>query len=93
MKLYVIPAGTTVVLANEDGTMETVISKSEVTFSDTVEDAWVMSRDPFGFKPIAPAHIRAMFNDYYAMFNIGKEHTKKPYKYAIVNYNDVEVLC
>lgn len=96
MKLYVIPKGTKVVLANLDGSMEEVISKSEVSFSDMVEDVvynYNRARDTVGYQPKAPAKIRSMFNNNYIMFNIGSEHTKKPYKYVIVNYNNIFVYC
>lgn len=100
MKLYVIPKGTKVVLANLDGSldgsMEEVISKSEVSFSDMVEDVvynYNRAHDTIGYKPQAPAHIRKMFNQNYIMFNIGSEHTNKPYKYVILSYDDVKVLC
>lgn len=95
MKLYVIPAGITVILANEDGTMETISSKKEATFSETVEDVVrnYNNRNTTGYTTKAPSHIQRMFGGNYAMFSIGSEHAKKPYKYVIVNYNDVEVLC
>lgn len=95
MKLYVIPKGTKVVLANLDGSMEEVVSKAEVSFSDMVEDVIYNfnRRLEHGYKPQAPAHIRKMFNQNYIMFNIGSEHTNKPYKYVILSYDDVKVLC
>lgn len=96
MKLYIIPKGTKVVLANEDGSFTTLVSKKEVSFIDYVEDV-VYNRNrtikDCNYQPKAPANVREMFNDYYSMFKIDSTHTDKPYQYVFVNYNDLKILC
>ena len=95
MHMYIIPKGTAIVLANESGPIQLIKSKKEVAFSEVVEDLVILynrCRDTPGFTPVAPEHVRKMYNDDYAMFNITEAHTNKPFKYAFVAYKNVEVL-
>jgi hypothetical protein len=97
MHIYIVPKGTSIVLANDNGPIELIRSKKEVTFGDNelVEDLVILynrRRDTPGFTPKAPEHVSMLYNDDYAMFNIGQTHTNKPFKYAFIAYKNVEVL-
>jgi len=95
MKVYVIPKGTKVVLANEDGSFTKVVSKKEVSFMDYVEDVVYNHNrkiDTPNYQPKAPVNIRKMFDNYYSMFRIDNTHTSKPYQYVFVNYDDINIL-
>lgn len=103
MKIFIVKSGTKILLSNDDGKSEKIISKKEAIFDleDIIDDPVKyqnnlinQQKETGKIETNTKQFLLQILGDGYTKFRLKKGvHTLTDYKYAYVNSKDVETMC